>query len=526
VCLEKRAHDVTKFLTVCSAQDARKKDTSLTLKPVDRYMASMQRYVLFLLGIMCFYVQAQPTSTLYNNYATFTLNNVPQMKLMVDYTRVAVPTTNQITLVNGRYHVGDWIAVTFTRNEEQGFMYSTNEPYHFMPLVCLYETTLRTDPVVFRGCYNNLTTVLPRMDAPDVVFNPGSEVFFVSRITVQLIHLANPATPSAPKEVEQFYQPVSEAADDSFVSDYCSYHKMDVYESDNSASWWNSIWTRWVSFLERFNRVTVKIDIPIREQSYFNKLQNTYNLAKYTVESMPSFVPTHVVRAFTYLKAFTSNSHAAYDAFKPYFSLDAQFDVVGLTNYTGRENIYSYQLLADFSVSDSIRVDAMNKLHVTTQGHVVMFQVMMESSFPHNIGTSVPSQWNNRYMVIIEFDRYGLMKYFVQHVNLLDAVLRRTPSTVANITIICDHIQSHCTPDVIVDNLPGSVNAVQFNSTNDCVAYMNSLTPTSPFGFVTSGRTLACVDWHQKLAVIQPEHHCMHSGPQVISPLVTPCQNF
>lgn len=469
--------------------------------------------VVTLLGLVAL---ARADDSVFNSQVTFTVETLPVMQYLTDYTRVQVPQTSDISLYKGKYKVGDWLAVTFVRNEGRPLILLQQD--HFVPLVCLYQATTVSGPTVFRGCYNNVTKTLPRTDPADAFFQPGGEVYQATRIIAQY-YRGTGTVSNTPAAASLFYS-TTEDPD----SSYC------VQETEDSNSPLASWWARFLQFFIPKTQVTV--NVPVRVQTAADKLKTVYDIVRYDPLNPPPNITPQVARMWIYLKAFVTNN---LPSFKPYLAPDMTFEVIGLANYTNTPTapdvIYGYQELADFSVSDSIRTNAINLVHIVQQGHIVMVEVMVESDYPHNVGVLPPplTIWNNKYSSSCEFDRYGLMKSYHQYVNLLDAYIRRTPSRALNSTVVCQTIMQHCTADVIMDQfLPAQqVPAVQFPDFASCLSFMNSIPQQGPVaGIVTSGNSLACRDWHAALAISLPSHHCLHAGPYKYSQDQTPCNDY
>lgn len=86
------------------------------------------------------------------------------------------------------------------------------------------------------------------------------------------------------------------------------------------------------------------------------------------------------------------------------------------------------------------------------------------------------------------------------------------PDLTLNITNICTKIQDRCTGD-----------HVQFVSFDDCLSFYDNRRLSDGPSVLGTGNTVQCGEFHTILTATQPEVHCMHVGPFVIDPLMTPC---
>lgn len=405
---------------------------------------------------------------------------------LTDYTHIYIPSGSNLNVVGGIMTPQQLVTVTFLRNAGRPFLFSGEN--HFVPLTCHYQYQF-FNTFTFAGCYNNLTLAWPRVDSPDASFPVGSEVFFVSKVVVEIRATAS--------DID-----------------------LSVYNPLSSISTCTPLQPP--SFL--FLQPSVQVSFTSQSLTYAQKIASAYDGQTFDAAHIPSYYPPQSKALLTYLKSFVTRD---YPSFLPYLAPSVQFEVVGLANYSGANVVYNYQLLADFDTSDNIRINGIGLMRLVTQGHLAMFEVMMLSDEPH-LGSSPLEIWNNKYSGVVEFDRYGRMASFVQHVNLLDAYIRKAPQTNGNLTYICGLIQAKCTADVQIAQLPNT-NAVQYASFDACIAYLQSipaLAPAALGGIPTSGQNVQCVQWHAALAQADPVDHCLHVGTQKISATTTPCQNF
>ena len=430
----------------------------------------------------------------------------PTTRFLVDYTRVFVPTPAQIKRSSGLILSGDWLVITFIRNEGRPMLNGAN---HWVPLVCVYQFQ-SSHPAIngvstFLGCFNDLSSdTLPRTDTADPAFVAGSEVFFASRVITQVIRPTSASAPCVPT-YEVFSQD---------EVDVCS-----------------SLIETQVSWLSNFFGVSFSISLQTYQLTWADQQRPIYDFPGLNPATMNESVvyPRHFIAINTYFQAFVTNNYAPFFEF---FSPNMTFEVVDIANYSGAQNVYNYQFLADFTVSDSISINAMNILHIVSRANYLFATVMMESSFPHTPG---PLQiWNNKYDVSIEFDRYGNMYSFLQVVDVLAVVVRSAPPSTFNITSMCNDIQDTCTDAFDMEQFPG-VGAQQYANVSSCITYLSSIPVNGPTIQVqSSGLSLACVHWHLALAMVPATplhpagalHHCVHVGSLKVSPSVTPCQNF
>ena len=407
--------------------------------------------------------------------------------------------------------MNDWAAVSFERNGGRPMQHDGED--HFVPLVCLYRfsSAFAAHPV-FQGCFNNASgdpdARLPRADTPDEAFAPGAEVFFASAIAVQYLRATGGVAPAPipPAAVAALYLASADDAEDEeeAAAEYCT-------DVAIAANWFRP-----------FLRIAAGV---ARAQSYRTRtLEGSGALLHVNGSSAMAALSPCARALVVYFRAFPARD---YDSFRPYLAPQMTFEVVELANYTGAEVVYRYQLLADFHISDTIRVSALTRLAVVGAGHLCLAQVMMDSDFPNTPGPL--SIWNNKYAVRVEMDRYGRMAHFQQHVNLMGAFIRRAPGAgTPNITAICAETQARCTDAVAVDAYaPVFVSARQYASAAECEAYFHSIPLMGPtVATQVTGLSVACAQWHLGLVRSYPEHHCLHVGPQRISPQLTPCQDF
>ena len=110
--------------------------------------------------------------------------------------------------------------------------------------------------------------------------------------------------------------------------------------------------------------------------------------------------------------------------------------------------------------------------------------------------------------------------YQIQEMTIMvDTYLIATKLSIGhllNISDVCYNIQSSC-----------QGTNQQFDSVEDCQEFMDGLPLTNPDGTVfPQGNTVGCRAWHEINARTLPEIHCIHAGPQVIDPFVTPCNDW
>lgn len=440
----------------------------------------------------------------YNAAYTFALKRSPIAQALVDYTRVQVPTTSQISINGGWYHqTNDWISVTFIRNGGQPFLLNGND--HWVPLVCLYQASMSSDPVVFQGCYNNVTTSLPRTDLPDPFFLPGTEIYSVTGIIAQRVHNSGPSASVVPFHLD------SSVGFDSLVDSYFVQASIDI--SDD---------VRFSMVREVLSLLSgaVTLQVPVRVLTYSDKYFMLNGILNTDPTAMPPTVTPQAAAVHTYLKAFVNNN---YPSIRPLLAPDMRFEVIGLTNYTGSNVVYAYQLLSSLAVSDVMSVDKIAIETIVQTGATVIFEVLLPSTFPH--APPALQTWNNKYAVLVEFNRYGQFQYWHQHVNLIDAAIRATAPSAANISTICTSIMNTCTSAITLLQTGGS-GQVYANET-ECETYLSSIPLAGPTAAIqVSGSSVACISWHAKLAIAYPEDHCLHASPLKISQTTTPCQNF
>jgi hypothetical protein len=454
---------------------------------------------------------------IYNHVLSIKSGRVPNMRMLYDYSRVPVASPEHFNLVKGKYRDSDIVIVTYVRNEGGRILWNNED--HFVPLVCFYQSANRRGPLIFTGCWNNATSsTYPGQSnsnlAPDAFFTPNVEVYFATRIIVEIAQL-HQSTGRLIRDTNLYQQMLTSSPTD-------LYEDGDVTNSNNNNDNFYCENTNDDQNSPRITKPLVELNLPIRTQTMSDKLRTVYNTRDILGETNPGVTPA-VQAVMIYLRSFMTREYAS---FLPYFDDDITFSVEGLTNYTGKFTAYYYQILADFQVSDSIRINGIGSLVIISTGHMVMFQVQMLSDFPNTPGPL--SIWNNKYMVLVEFNRYGKMKHFTQHVDLMSAYIRTPPVTnvSANHDHICSVIQRHCTSNVTVDLIPG-MSSVQYTSMDDCKNYLQSIPQDGPTPAIqTMGKNVACISWHTSLIPAYPQHHCMHSGKQVISPVLTPCQDW
>ena len=234
---------------------------------------------------------------------------------------------------------------------------------------------------------------------------------------------------------------------------------------------------------------------------------------------------------------------------------EATYEIYAYHNFTGGPSIRAYQLLGDFSVGDSFKIRGIFELVMIPQGSRLLLKINEDLGIPHNYPGY--DQWLNKFAVDIEFDKLGKIHYFQSIVNFLPAIILSNPAVQMtpqrSATEICQMIMSACTVSVVIAqfktgsgfptqgagqfpnqySIGAGLNLVggqQYESMEQCVAYLNTLPADSPPTSPNSGANRQCVNWHSSIAYGSgapgsgdPEEHCIHAGQINLGPFVTPC---
>lgn len=237
---------------------------------------------------------------------------------------------------------------------------------------------------------------------------------------------------------------------------------------------------------------------------------------------------------------------------------NANYEVYFYDNYTGSTSIQAYALLGDFSIGDDFQIVGLYEFDAIPSGSRIYLKVNQDLYLPHNIPGY--QHWYNKYMIDLEFDKYGRVQYYQSFVNFLPAIILSDPSVQAiparTPAQICTIIMATCTSNVILTQYQAGsgfptagagqypnqysqqaglnlVGGQQYASQEACVAYMSSIPVNSPPTTPNFGENLQCKSWHASIAQGDPntpgsgdsQLHCLHTGQINLGPTVTPCQN-
>lgn len=228
------------------------------------------------------------------------------------------------------------------------------------------------------------------------------------------------------------------------------------------------------------------------------------------------------------------------------FTYDADFEISGVSVYHGLPKIVGYLMILDPDVTDTnynlnttiyeayYAKGCINPSDCRDRQQYVKGNNRVHNSGDHNHGNgpkdvtgtslmifnlniqqhSIQTNQNFSFDALFEARVNSDMK--IVYIRYVQDLLQLTPYFPGlvhpNATDLCHKIQSVCV----------GVNQ-QYASFEECYSYVSAL-PTS--GFSSLGKSIQCVNWHYVLAARYPSGHCMHVGPHVVSPFVTPCQNW
>lgn len=179
----------------------------------------------------------------------------------------------------------------------------------------------------------------------------------------------------------------------------------------------------------------------------------------------------------------------------------------------GREKVVGYFALGDPDVSDSYEL-LVSAITETTQEQLDVVTFMNQTLRAVQTGTifSFKAVWN------MKFSHRRQITHWVIYTDSLAIATNLLSSLDPNPATICANIQLDCT---------GANN--QYVDVAACVNFLITLPfidPTFGLSTIAAQASYGCRSFHEILARTMPNIHCLHVGPQMLTPFSTPCFNW